>query len=376
MKNYDIAIIGNGIAAAAALITLNQCRQQNPNLAIALIAPNDSLQGPKHRVGESLPPSVKPLLQQLDIWPAFNQANFAISRNRYTAWETQTLQPNFAPQQTNGFGWCIDRAKFEQILWRQANNTPIERINGLCKHSLNIENKQNRDCWQITTETANKQQQINATFILDCTGRAATFAKHHAKREKCQAMVAICDFLAPQNNQVERTSGVMIEATENGWWYSTLLPSGYLAIAYFTLRHMLDNQLCKNINLWHKFIAQGNYTKQRISTGEFIGNNLPKVFDTTSSVLQQSHQQNWLACGDAAIALDPLSAHGMSTALWSGRKAALALVAKLAGNNYPIEEYVDSCISNWHLYHNQRADLYQASRNFNHSKFWQSFIQH
>lgn len=368
MNNYHIAIIGNGIAASAALITLNQCRQQRPDLKVALIAPQKPKVSGQHLVGESLPPTVKPLLQQLDLWPAFNDANFSISRSRFTAWESQTLQPNFAHQQSEGFGWCIDRVKFEHIIWQQANNCPYTFINGLC-NSSHFDEQNNH--WEITTQTT----KITAELILDCTGRAASFAKQHAKREKCQPMVALCDFLAPLNNEVERTSGVMIEAVKDGWWYSTLLPSGYLAIAYFTLRHMADKQATKSHSHWQQLIEQSNYTKQRITTGEFNLESLPKIHDTTSSLLMQNDQQQWLACGDAALALDPLSAHGMSTALWSGQKAALALVAKLTGSNYALQEYIDSCISNWHLYRKQRADLYQASKSFSHSEFWQSFTE-
>jgi hypothetical protein len=57
MSHFNITIIGNRIAAAAALLSLGQRLTDNTPLKITLIAPQSSQNGPQ-LVGEGLPPTI------------------------------------------------------------------------------------------------------------------------------------------------------------------------------------------------------------------------------------------------------------------------------------------------------------------------------
>ena len=113
MHHFDIAIIGDRIAAAAALIGLTQ----QPDIAsrsIVIIAPKQQ-RGDQPLVGESLPPTIKPLLQQMQLWDDFCALNYPESQIRYSCWQNEQLQPINAGPTAHGFGWCIDRRQFVPV---------------------------------------------------------------------------------------------------------------------------------------------------------------------------------------------------------------------------------------------------------------------
>ena len=372
MSHFNITIIGNRIAAAAALISLGQRLGSNPPLKIALVAPSPSQKQPQnptqkhqHRVGESLPPTIKPLLQKMDLWDDFSAQNYPTSEARFTCWDNEQLQPTFAHHTPYGFGWCIDRLAFENSLWQKAKQIPFTTINAIFKHS-----EKTAEGWHLRLSDG---QTIETDFVLDCTGRAASFAKTQSERQKGSQMVAACDFLPPLNQQVHRSAGGMIEAVEQGWWYSSLLPNGELAIAYFTDREHIAKSVCHDKNQWQQNLNNSQYTKLRVETGEFADFNQPRIHDASMSSMTEPTGDGWLACGDAAMALDPLSAHGMTTALWSGYKGANACIDSLNGDSQPLQQYNDSCKQNWQTYCEQRQAMYQRQAKYADSAFWRQF---
>ena len=72
----------------------------------------------------------------------------------------------------------------------------------------------------------------------------------------------------------------------------------------------------------------------------------------------------WLAIGDAATALDPLSSHGLGNALFTGMRAADAIAS---GNFDDYERAVDKM---WNVYVSRRRELYASERRWPSSPFW------
>ena len=368
-----VSIIGSGLAAKAVLLSFANFFEQTAEQTqwrINVIAPETKHTG-SALVGESLPPSVEPLLAQLGVWDAFKALDYPPSFTRYTCWENDHLIPSYERQNPNGYGWIINRRAFEQLLWTQINRR-VEKIDRYWLDRYQHTLKQSEKTPQGWLLTLSDNQQIKSDFVIDCSGRACTFARDRSPRLKASTMVAGCDFLAPLNADVERTAGVMIEAVVNGWWYSSLLPTGQLAVAYFTDRALMPQDFCRDEGVWKNALSQAKYTQMRIDTGEFTQVNQPRIKDASTSCLEQAGGELWLACGDAAITLDPLSAHGMATALWSGLKAAQACVATLQGDHSLHAEYVASVAKNWQLYHQQRTNIYKTQQRFTDSQFWLS----
>jgi flavin-dependent dehydrogenase len=79
----------------------------------------------------------------------------------------------------------------------------------------------------------------------------------------------------------------------------------------------------------------------------------------------------WAAAGDAAAAFDPLSSHGLTTALWGGRHAALAAAACLAGDPEPVARYAATLRDAMSAFLRQRGSVYAHERRWPDRPFWQ-----
>jgi 2-polyprenyl-6-methoxyphenol hydroxylase-like FAD-dependent oxidoreductase len=60
-----------------------------------------------------------------------------------------------------------------------------------------------------------------------------------------------------------------------------------------------------------------------------------------STLLHSPCGERWIATGDAAASFDPLSSHGIASALANGNYAGLAIAAALAGDESSFSTYTD-----------------------------------
>ena len=79
----------------------------------------------------------------------------------------------------------------------------------------------------------------------------------------------------------------------------------------------------------------------------------------------------WMAVGDAAAAFDPLSSHGMTTALWAGERSASVLPAALDGDPSQLDAYAAAVADGVTRFLKQRKAIYGMERRFAQAPFWQ-----
>lgn len=351
----DIAVVGGGIAAASAVLALRKAGR-----SIAVVAPQ-----PKSGeiIGESLSPSANPILKDLGIWEAFLQEKHAPSVINFSSWGSdQLIQRDFG-QHPSGSGWSLDRQRFERFLWKEAHKVKHQR----CSTSLHRLEKTEHG-WNLNLRDGST---LDARFVLDCSGRSATVARRLADRQRDTCMTAAFSFLEQTDLEVEPTQAVMIEARPNGWWYSALTPSGRMAVCFFSDTELLPSNLQRDRNLWTSLTQSAPYTWKRIETAGFSIGDAPQLTDAGSLFSTTFTGDGWAAAGDAVASLDPLSSHGMTSALWSGRKAALAAHDLLNADNSAMEQYVEAFQEGLTHYREELKQFYQQERRFPDAPFWQ-----
>jgi flavin-dependent dehydrogenase len=95
------------------------------------------------------------------------------------------------------------------------------------------------------------------------------------------------------------------------------------------------------------------------------------VVAANTSRLDHVAGKNWLAVGDAAMALDPLSSQGVYNALQSGLIAAQAIDSALAGDVTAPQKYAASVEEDYDACLETRAYYYAAETRWPDSPFWQ-----
>jgi flavin-dependent dehydrogenase len=96
----------------------------------------------------------------------------------------------------------------------------------------------------------------------------------------------------------------------------------------------------------------------------------PRAVAADSSRLVPVTGERWIAVGDAACTFDPLSSQGLLFAMTSGRRAAAAILAALAGDAGAIAAYAAETERIWSLYTRNRRLSYAQERRFADALYW------
>jgi flavin-dependent dehydrogenase len=198
---------------------------------------------------------------------------------------------------------------------------------------------------------------MRARFAVDATGRASTLARMAgAERIAIDHLIASTKFLAPRAVRDPQMKFTLIEAVENGWWYSAPLPGGRLVVAFMT-----DGDLEREE--WHHALARTRTTRERVAAYA-DDDSEPRIASANTSRLDSVIGADWLAVGDAAVSFDPLSSQGIITALESAIDAAEAIA------DGKLSRYAEIVTDRYRKYLVERAQYYAAERRWPDSEFW------
>lgn len=350
---FDVAVVGAGLAASAFLISL-----KGNGLKIIQIAPPLKQ---KFKIGETLSGNAARELKQLGLYDSFLQEVDLLSGRSFSSWGTPLLVQRH-PMQMAFPSWQLDRIQFEHFIQKKADPAITER---LFDKVLSADRNSGR--WELTTQAG---IQIAATFMVDGSGRAAVMARQHAKRERFDKLVAAYLVTDQTSADVIPTPGTMVEAVSNGWWYSALIPACRLVVSFFTDSDLLPSKITQETAIWKALLHRSHFTLKRLETAGFTIDTTPKVVDASTILTKALDQPGLITAGDAAVSFDPLSSFGMTTALWSGRKAALSVLGLLGNNDQPLLDYQDKLDAGVKQYFQQKKAMYRMEQRFFTQEFW------
>src|SRR5437867_2795294 len=107
-ERVDVAIIGGGPAGTAAALAL---AREGASVVVLERSRYEAV-----RVGETLPPQIRLLLDELGLWEAFAAAGHTPSAGIVSVWGTPRLSENDFVFDPYGHGWHIDRRRFDQMM--------------------------------------------------------------------------------------------------------------------------------------------------------------------------------------------------------------------------------------------------------------------
>jgi flavin-dependent dehydrogenase len=354
VKTLDVMVVGGGPAGAATALTLarNGC-------SVALAERSDYTGA---RVGETLPPAIQPLLMQLGVWERFLEQKPAPSFGVRSAWGSEELRSHdfiFSPY---GPGWHVARNRFDALLARCAAEAGAQVYSSIAEPRIVAK----AGAWQIDLAAAGAHRRFRAGFIVDATGRRAAFArKQGARRILFDALIgASAVFPARESTPAGFT---LIEAVENGWWYSAVLPDSRLIVVYMT-----DGDIYAKTRKdgWRAQIIRTRHTRLRMDLRDLPFSET-RLAAANTSRLDRVAGPNWLAVGDAAIAFDPLCGQGVYKALQSGIRAADSILRRNGyGGDTAFQEYADVIARGYTSYLRSWVQFYDLERRWRSSPFW------
>ncbi|MBV9957237.1 MAG: tryptophan 7-halogenase [Acidobacteria bacterium] len=357
-ETFDVVILGGGPAGAATALSL---REHNPALSLAII---ESSAYERPRIGETLPPNAEPLLRQLGIWESFLQEEHAAAYGTCSTWGSAELLGNDFFYQPYNRGWHLDRRRFDALLVREAEKRGVAlRTNAVLQSS----ERHGSDLWRLTINSAGQEMLLQASFVVDATGRRALFATQRGVRKiVLDHLLGVFLFFGSAARANDQT---LVEAWAEGWWYSALLPDACLVAACMTDGDIVKKLRLKSAANWFERVQETLYTKQRLTAAVPLGE--PSVHAAHTQRLERVTGAGWLAAGDAASVFDPLSSQGITKALRSGLWASYAICDHFKGTRAGLEKYETLIAREFKGYLATRAEYYGQERRWHGSPFWQ-----
>ncbi|HTS25712.1 MAG TPA: tryptophan 7-halogenase [Bryobacteraceae bacterium] len=357
--HFDVVVLGDGPGGSAAA-----AESARHGLRTALVG-RDA--GQRSNIGECLPPGIRPELEKAGVWEEFLLDGHTPSAGIRSVWgspEPSDRDFLFSPY---GAGWHIQRARFDAMMRRSATRCGAEALG--CRALRGV--TRTSEGWQLDLVTEEGGCQVTGSRVIDATGRASVFARRIGVRRRLldsltgvAAHFAIGEMLAP----IEPV--LLVEAVENGWWYTAPLPDGERIAVFLTDAAYIQRAGLTQPDRWlallETTVLWGSLPPARGFSPAL------RILPAESSFLEQIAGDGWLAAGDAAAAFDPLSSQGITSAISSGLAAGRTAAGWLEGDTQASAMYAASARRKYAEYLAHREVYYRIERRWPNSSFWKS----
>lgn len=368
---YDVAIAGGGPAGAAAAIVLARAGFR---VLLADAGGAHRLDAASFKVGEGLPPSARHLLRELGALDRVLADNHRVSHGTLAFWGSDAPHANDFMFQLHGEGLQLDRRRFDAALLEVAQAAGADIVRD-AKLSLAAQ-AEGTDVHRLSISShdagAFVERRIDSRWLIDATGRPATLARSlGAKRIEHDALLAFHMRLSSDTDS-DRDGRTWVEAVDNGWWYSVLLPSRERLVAFLCDADLIDRRpLLTRVGLWAALTHAPRLFTHCHEHG-YVPSSEPRGADARSSQLNRAacHTDRWLAVGDAALAFDPLSSKGISNALYAGLRGAEAIIECGHGDAGALSRYANHLLDVHRVYREQLIAFYDMEQRWPASDFW------
>jgi flavin-dependent dehydrogenase len=352
--DVDVAVVGGGPAGAAMAMGLAR-----EGCATVLF---DRSNGSTERVGETLPPAANSLLRDFGVWKPFRAQNHLASEGIVSVWNDARPRCNDFFLSSQGRGWNLDRNLFDAMLLHESENAGAvvyrdATLLACCRKPAHR--------WELELRNAGGTFRLRSRYLVDASGRTGSRAlAFSSKSIVMDRLIGAARFFKWR----DLSRYTLVEAIEQGWFYSAGLPNGRLVAAYFTDADIYARGRKEDPNYWQTQLEKALHTRDRLRNSSPIGPE--RIVSAATSRRTQVMGDDWIAVGDAALSFDPLSSLGIYKALDSTRHACDSIVQRLNGT------HSDRSYASWSdeifgHYLNLRREFYRAETRWPASAFWQ-----
>jgi flavin-dependent dehydrogenase len=354
---FDVVVIGAGPAGAATArwLGLRGCR-----VALVERSAFDS-----SRIGESLSPAVQPLLKELGAWSQFEALAPLPSYGTRSAWGDNESQQHTHLMTPYLQGWHVDRLQFDQMLAECAVHAGAALLTSTRITSI----AQNNGEYILDFVMQGETRRIEAAFLIDATGRSASIARQLGARAlRFDKLVGVAVHL--DDPSAADHCYTLVESTPDGWWYAAPIAPGKSVAMLMTDGDLVHEQRSRTMAGWQSALQCARATTARIAFCR--SRSEPHAYSAMSHRLLRTadDRAHWLAVGDAALAVDPISGSGVVRALRTARDAANTAIQALSGDDRAIEQYEVNRNVECTTYLEERAAYYAMENRWSQAPFW------
>ncbi len=357
--HYDAIVVGGGPAGSTAAGYL--ARHGHRVLLL------ERMRFPRHRIGESLLPSMMPVLEDFGLVEACRQAGFVEKTGATFIWgktrEPWDIRFNDTPFLPASFAFHVERSIFDQILLDHAQRSGVEvHLNAMVLDAM-------KEGDRITGVTyrdngTGETRSVEARFVIDASGSASVIGRRVTERrydDQLRQVALYGYFKDVHGAQDFRRSHIIIESCPKGWFWFIPMNSerlGEVSLGLVTGREFEDEIRRKGIEAFYdEARAEAPYIKELLGPRAVRIDEMHTIRDWAYTCDETAGPGFYLA-GDAAAFLDPLLSTGVSLAMLAGYSASVCIHSVL---NDPGMEAAAA-----QFYANNYRQMYEVTRDFLH----------
>jgi len=277
-------------------------------------------------------------------------------------WGSSTIHHNESIFNPFGDSYILSRPDFDNALLQYCKKLGINIQSGVRITAI----KKTENGWDLISKTKSH----NVDFIIDASGRTSKFNFGKVRHEKLQqdSLIGITKHLVNSEVIKAEKSHVLVESTQNGWWYTTQIANGKMISTFMTDPTIVSRYKNSQSEFWNEELIKTVHTKERLLP--FALNNTVYTQSANSQIAKQIQGDGWLKVGDAAQSFDPLSSAGIIKGLKMGISAADALHSYISGNSNALIEYEEITKLQYKEYQQKRNEYYANETRWNNTPFW------
>jgi flavin-dependent dehydrogenase len=309
---YDVVVIGGGPAGAMFAGTLAARGR-----SVVLI---ERTRYHAPRIGETVGGEVRALLNGMGGVALVSRP----FRGVRVAWGSSELADRSSIVHPFGEGDHVDRAQLDRDLahWAGERGALLLTGSGACRIATD---------GVFFSAQPDGAEPVRGRFFVDASGRGAPAgALLRARRWiACDRQVALFARMVGRSED-HLEPELLLEAVEDGWWYSAPQPDGALVAVLVTDADLVRAKGHESVvERFSAGLARTVHTAHRARPLSPVGN--IRVVRAETGALLPDRGPLWCAIGDAARAIDPLSGNGVARALRSALDAAESVDRSLDG---------------------------------------------
>jgi len=354
--SVDVVVLGDGPAGSVAALTLAESGAR-----VALL-------GGRRRAGvahwgQCLPAQGWTWMRVLGLADAFRGGPHLPIVTSRSAWSSDRLEGEDLIRGPHGHSWMLDRDAFDRLL--RAAAIAKGALHRRLHARVEVEATEG---WRLRCRDGDRAWTLSADFAIDASGRAATLAlRCGARRRRDDRLVALTACYGGQQDDLDQTT--LIEASDQGWWYSCRLGLRQRVVSLLTDGDLLP-PAAERAEFMASRLRATRHLQPLLTAHGYARLAPPKAVLANSARLERPAGERWLAAGDAAASYDPLCGHGVIAAMDSGRHASAALIDHARGDGAALDRYCDLQAQRYASYLRELAESYGAQRRWAASAFW------
>ena len=366
----DVVVIGGGPGGSTASTML--ARQGARVLLL------DMARFPRDHVGESLLPASVPVLEELGVLPAIQQAGFLLKWGATMVWGKDKTPWSWYFKETNSqypHSYQVWRPQFDQILLDNSRAAGVEVLEG--HRVLEVLFSDGKASGVRYQRDDGAIRIVNAGFVVDASGQGGVLARQLKLRQWdsfFRNLAVYGYFDGAQRLPEPDATNIFIESYPQGWLWTIPLHTGRASVGAVVDSAVGQREIRRSgpLGFFTGQLAQAPATSRLLREARLSDG--PHVVKDWSYVCRPLAGEGYVLVGDAACFVDPLFSSGVHLALMSGILAAAYVTSSL--KDAPLGQaagkvYEEQYLKEYNQFR-EMARLFYSSNLDPHSYFWEA----